>query len=48
MSGDVLLFIGIALMVLAVVGAIAAAVVLRLSGKRLRARMETEYGKRRH
>ena len=49
MGGSELLFYGgISLMAAAaLVGAIAA-IVLRSSGKRLRARLEEEFGKRRH
>ena len=43
-----LLYGGIGLMAASVLGGLIAAVVLRISGKRLRARLEKEFGKRRH
>lgn len=49
MSGsELLLYIGIAVMVVAALGGLASAAALRLSGKRLKARLEGEFGKRRH
>ena len=49
LTGSELLFYGgIALMALAAAAAVVAAVVLRLSGSRLGARLEQEYGKKRH
>lgn len=48
-SGSELLFYGgIAVMAAAAVAAVVAAVILRASGKRLRARLEEEFGPKRH
>ena len=44
----VLFYGGIALMVTAALGAVASAAVLRISGKRLRKRLEEEFGRKRH
>lgn len=44
----VLFYGGIALMATAAAGAAAAIVVLRISGKRLRRRLEDEFGRKRH
>lgn len=46
--GELLLYGGIGIMTLSALGGIAAAVLLRISGKRLRLRLEAEYGKKRH
>ena len=49
MTGGTLLFYGgIAGMALAALGGVIAAVILRLSGKRLNSQLEKEYGKKRH
>lgn len=49
MSGsELLLYIGIAVMAVAALGGLVSAAALRLSGKRLKARLEEEFGKRRH
>ena len=49
MNGSELLFYGgIGLMAAAALGGVISAVVLRLGGRRLRARLEEEFGKRRH
>ena len=48
-SGSELLFYGgISVMATAVILGIGSAVVLRITGKRLRRRLENEYGKKRH
>lgn len=46
-GGGTLLTLGIILMAAAVAGAIVAAIVFRISGKRLKERLEAEYGKKR-
>ncbi len=49
LSGSELLFYGgIAVMLLAAAAGILAAVVLKVYGRRLRQRLEEEFGKRRH
>lgn len=45
---EMLLYAGIAIMAAAAVAAGVAGVILHTSGKRLRTRLEREYGKRRH
>jgi len=45
---ELLFYGGIAAMAAAAVGGAAALIVLRLWGKRLNARLEKEYGKKRH
>jgi len=47
-TSDLLFYGGIALMVAAVLAAVVAFVVLSISGKRLKARLEAEFGKKRH
>lgn len=48
-SGSEMLFYGgIALMAAAVAAGVVAFTILRISGKRLKARLEAEYGKKRH
>ena len=47
-SSELLFYGGIALMALSMAAAAVTAVVLRMSGKRLRARLEQDYGKKRH
>ena len=47
-STELLFYGGIALMALSAVAAAVAALVLHLSGKWLTARLEQEYGKKRH
>lgn len=47
-SGELLFYGGIALMALSAAAAVAAVAILRLSRKRLSARLEREYGKKRH
>ncbi len=44
---ELLFYGGIAAMTTAVVGSVAALLVLRLSGRRLNSRLEEEYGKKR-
>lgn len=46
-NSNVLLLVGTALIALSVIGAIVSAVVLRISGRRLRAKLEEEFGKKR-
>lgn len=46
-TSQILFYIGIALMSCAGIGGIAAFVVLRAAGKRLKAQMEAEYGRKR-
>lgn len=46
-SGEILLYIGIALIAVAVVGSIIAFGVLTVSGKRLKAQLEVEFGEKR-
>ena len=49
MSGsELLLYAGVAVMIGTAVCGIVSAAALRLSGKRLRTRLEEEFGKRRH
>lgn len=49
LSGSELLFYGgIAVMLLAVMAGVLAAVVFTLSGRRLRRKLEEEFGKKRH
>lgn len=45
---DILVAIGVVLMVVAAVGAVVAGVLFIFSGKRLRVRLEREFGKKRH
>ncbi len=45
---QVLFYLGIALMGTATVGAVAGAVILSVSGKRLKAQLEKEFGKKRN
>ena len=47
-SGTLLFYGGIIGMALAAVGAVTAAVILRLSGKRLKGQLEEEFGKKKH
>lgn len=47
-EGTLLLYGGIAGMALAAVGAIAAAAILRISGRRLRIQLEKEFGKKKY
>ncbi len=47
-TSDLLFYGGIALMGAAVLAAVVACVVLSISGKRLKARLEAEFGKKRH
>ena len=48
MSSEQLLFMGMALMGIAAVAGIIAAIVLRISSKRLMAQLEEEFGSKRH
>lgn len=48
MAGTILFYGGIVLMGTAVVGAAVAAIVLHVSGKRLKKRLEEEFGRIRH
>ncbi len=47
-ESELLLYAGIAVMAGAAVCGIVSAAALRISGKRLKARLEEEFGKRRH
>lgn len=47
-GGELLLMIGLSVMALAAIGAVIAGVLLHTSGKRLKKRLETEYGAKRH
>lgn len=47
-SSEFLLYGGIAMMAAAVILGVASAVVLHITGKRLRDRLENEYGKKLH
>lgn len=47
-DGTLLFYGGIIGMALAAIGAIAAAVILRFSGKRLNGQLEKEFGKKKH
>lgn len=47
-GSELLLYAGVAVMAGAALCGLVSAVVLRLSGKRLKARLEEEFGKRRH
>ena len=47
-TGELLFYAGTVLAGAAVVAAVVAAVAFHLSGKRLQARLEQEYGKKRH
>ena len=47
-SGELLLYGGAALMVIAAVGALVAVVLFAVSKKRLQARLNEEFGKKRH
>lgn len=46
--GEGLVHIGIGIMIAAAIAAIAIAVIAGVRGKRLRTRLEAEYGKKRH
>jgi len=46
-NSNAFFLVGIALMALSVIGMIVSAVILHLSGKRLRAKLEEEFGKKR-
>jgi hypothetical protein len=48
MSGEMLLYGGIAIMLFAAVGAVAAIIILRLRGKSLQQQLIAEYGEKRH
>lgn len=47
-TSQLLLWGGAAVMAASVLAGLASAVILRLTGKRLRRRLEEEFGKRRH
>lgn len=47
-AGTILFYGGIVLMGTAVVGAVIAAVILHVSGKRLKNQLEKEFGRKRH
>ena len=47
-DAELLFFIGVSIMAVAVVGAIISSVILHISGKRLKKRLEAEYGPKRH
>lgn len=48
MGSELLFYGGIAVMAAALLAAVVAAVILRISGKRLQARLEEEFGPKRH
>lgn len=47
-TSDLLFYGGIALMGIAVAAAVAACIIFSISGKRLKAQLEKEFGNRRH